>query len=108
MKWKLKTGKAGFGTATVSISANNLSNCDSKYGYVKRWLSKWVPGTTREVTDALTVNASGSGSAILLVQKNLPLKVKDDIIRIIQIRCNYRSNYVPTKKKFENQQFKNL
>ncbi len=33
---KVKTGKADFGTATVSISANStLQNLTQKYGYVK-------------------------------------------------------------------------
>ena len=58
---KVKTGKADFGTATVSISANNpLKIVTQTYGYVEVEAGKWAPGTTpekEEVKDALTVNA---------------------------------------------------
>ena len=60
---KVKTGKADFGTATVSISADNpLKIVTQKYGYVKDDTGKWVPGTTpekEEVTDALTAKCFG-------------------------------------------------
>ena len=64
---KVKTGKRRLWYQQLfPFQQTTLSKIlTQKYGYVKDDTGKWVPGTTpekEEVTDALTVNASGSGS----------------------------------------------
>ena len=103
---KVKTGKADFGTATVSISADNpLKILTQKYGYVKDDTGKWVPGTTpekEEVTDALTVNASGSGSVHSIGTEEFTFEGKDDVIGSYKVDATTGQITFTPKKKFEN------
>lgn len=103
---KVKTGKADFGTATVSISADNpLKIVAQKYGYVKDDTGKWVPGTTpekEEVTDALTVNASGSGSVHSIGTEEFTFEGKDDVIGSYTVDATTGQITFTPKKKFEN------
>lgn len=103
---KVKTGKADFGTATVSISADNpLKIVTQKYGYVKDDTGKWVPGTTpekEEVTDALTVNASGSGSVHSIGTEEFTFEGKDDVIGSYKVDATTGQITFTPKKKFEN------
>ncbi len=83
-----------------SISADNPQNCDSEIWLrLKMTQVNGFPGTTpgeEEVTDALTVNASGSGSVHSIgTEEFLLFEGKDDVIDHTN-RCNYRSNYVHT------------
>ena len=103
---KVKTGKADFGTATVSISVDNpLKIVTQKYGYVKDDTGKWVPGTTpekEEVTDALTVNASGSGSVHSIGTEEFTFEGKDDVIGSYKVDATTGQITFTPKKKFEN------
>ena len=103
---KVKTGKADFGTATVSISADNpLKIVTQKYGYVKDDTGKWVPGTTpekEEVTDALTANASGSGSVHSIGTEEFTFEGKDDVIGSYKVDATTGQITFTPKKKFEN------
>lgn len=103
---KVKTGKADFGTATVSISADNpLKIVTQKYGYVEVEKDKWVPGTTpekEEVTDALTVNASGSGSVHSIGTEEFTFEGKDDVIGSYKVDATTGQITFTPKKKFEN------
>lgn len=103
---KVKTGKADFGTATVSISADNpLKIVTQKYGYVKDDTGKWVPSTTpekEEVTDALTVNASGSGSVHSIGTEEFTFEGKDDVIGSYKVDATTGQITFTPKKKFEN------
>ena len=103
---KVKTGKADFGTATVSISADNpLKIVTQKYGYVEVETDKWVPGTTpekEEVTDALTVNASGSGSVHSIGTEEFTFEGKDDVIGSYKVDATTGQITFTPKKKFEN------
>ena len=103
---KVKTGKADFGTATVSISADNpLKIVTQKYGYVKDDTGKWIPGTTpekEEVTDALTANASGSGSVHSIGTEEFTFEGKDDVIGSYKVDATTGQITFTPKKKFEN------
>ena len=102
---KVKTGKADFGTATVSISANNpLKIVTQTYGYVEVEAGKWAPGTTpakEEVTDALTVNASGSGSVHSIGTEEFTFEGKDDVIGSYTVDATTGQITFTPKKKFE-------
>ena len=102
---KVKTGRANFGDATVSISADNpLKIVTQKYGYVKDDTGKWVPGTTpekEEVTDALTVNASGSGSVHSIGTEEFTFEGKDDVIGSYKVDATTGQITFTPKKKFE-------
>ena len=102
---KVKTGKADFGTATVSISANNpLKIVTQTYGYVEVEAGKWAPGTTpekEEVTDALTVNASGSGSVHSIGTEEFTFEGKDDVLGSYKVDATTGQITFTPKKKFE-------
>lgn len=102
---KVKTGKADFGTATVSISANNpLKIVTQTYGYVEVEAGKWAPGTTpanEEVTDALTVNASGSGSVHSIGTEEFTFEGKDDVLGSYTVDATTGQITFTPKKKFE-------
>ena len=102
---KVKTGKADFGTATVSISANNpLKIVTQTYGYVEVAAGKWAPGTTpekEEVTDALTVNASGSGSVHSIGTEEFTFEGKDDVLGSYKVDATTGQITFTPKKKFE-------
>lgn len=102
---KVKTGRANFGDATVSISADNpLKIVTQKYGYVEVEKDKWVPGTTpekEEVTDALTVNASGSGSVHSIGTEEFTFEGKDDVIGSYKVDATTGQITFTPKKKFE-------
>ena len=91
---------------TVSISADNpLKIVTQKYGYVKDDTGKWVPGTTpekEEVTDALTVNASGSGSVHSIGTEEFTFEGKDDVIGSYKVDATTGQITFTPKKKFEN------
>ena len=76
-----------------------------KYGYVKDDTGKWVPGTTpekEEVTDALTVNASGSGSVHSIGTEEFTFEGKDDVIGSYKVDATTGQITFTPKKKFEN------
>ena len=102
---KVKTGKADFGTATVSISADNpLKIVKQTYGYVEVEAGKWAPGTTpekEEVTDALTVNASGSGSVHSIGTEEFTFEGKDDVLGSYKVDATTGQITFTPKKKFE-------
>lgn len=102
---EVKTGKADFGTATVSISANNpLKIVTQTYGYVEVEAGKWAPGTTpekEEVTDALTVNASGSGSVHSIGTEEFTFEGKDDVLGSYKVDATTGQITFTPKKKFE-------
>ena len=102
---KVKTGKADFGTATVSISANNpLKIVTQTYGYVEVEAGKWAPGTTpakEEVTGALTVNASGSGSVHSIGTEEFTFEGKDDVLGSYKVDATTGQITFTPKKKFE-------
>ena len=102
---KVKTGKADFGTAIVSISADNpLKIVTQTYGYVEVEAGKWAPGTTpekEEVTDALTVNASGSGSVHSIGTEEFTFEGKDDVIGSYKVDATTGQITFTPKKKFE-------
>lgn len=102
---KVKTGKADFGTATVSISANNpLKIVTQTYGYVEVEAGKWAPGTTpekEEVTDALTVNASGSGSVHSIGTEEFTFEGKNDVLGSYKVDATTGQITFTPKKKFE-------
>ena len=103
---KVKTGRANFGDATVSISADNpLKIVKQTYGYVEVEAGKWAPGTTpekEEVTDALTVNASGSGSVHSIGTEEFTFEGKDDVIGSYKVDATTGQITFTPKKKFEN------
>ena len=102
---KVKTGKADFGTAIVSISADNpLKIVTQTYGYVEVEAGKWAPGTTpekEEVTDALTVNASGSGSVHSIGTEEFTFEGKDDVLGSYKVDATTGQITFTPKKKFE-------
>ena len=102
---KVKTGKADFGGATVSISADNpLKIVTQTYGYVEVEGGKWAPGTTpekEEVTDALTVNASGSGSVHSIGTEEFTFEGKDDVLGSYKVDATTGQITFTPKKKFE-------
>lgn len=102
---KVKTGKADFGGATVSISADNpLKIVTQTYGYVEVEAGKWAPGTTpekEEVTDALTVNASGSGSVHSIGTEEFTFEGKDDVLGSYKVDATTGQITFTPKKKFE-------
>ena len=103
---KVKTGKADFGTADVTISAENpIKIVTQKYGYVEVEKDKWIPGTTpekEEVTDALTVNASGSGSVHSIGTEEFTFEGKDDVLGSYKVDATTGQITFTPKKKFEN------
>lgn len=102
---KVKTGRANFGDATVSISADNpLKIVKQTYGYVEVEAGKWAPGTTpekEEVTDALTVNASGSGSVHSIGTEEFTFEGKDDVLGSYKVDATTGQITFTPKKKFE-------
>lgn len=102
---KVKTGRANFGDATVSISADNpLKIVQQTYGYVEVEAGKWAPGTTpekEEVTDALTVNASGSGSVHSIGTEEFTFEGKDDVLGSYKVDATTGQITFTPKKKFE-------
>ena len=102
---KVKTGKADFSGATVSISADNpLKIVKQTYGYVEVEAGKWAPGTTpekEEVTDALTVNASGSGSVHSIGTEEFTFEGKDDVLGSYKVDATTGQITFTPKKKFE-------
>lgn len=102
---KVKTGKANFGDASVSISADNpLKIVKQTYGYVEVEAGKWAPGTTpekEEVTDALTVNASGSGSVHSIGTEEFTFEGKDDVLGSYKVDATTGQITFTPKKKFE-------
>ena len=102
---KVKTGRANFGYATVSISADNpLKIVKQTYGYVEVEAGKWAPGTTpekEEVTDALTVNASGSGSVHSIGTEEFTFEGKDDVLGSYKVDATTGQITFTPKKKFE-------
>ena len=102
---KVKTGRANFGDASVSISADNpLKIVKQTYGYVEVEAGKWAPGTTpekEEVTDALTVNASGSGSVHSIGTEEFTFEGKDDVLGSYKVDATTGQITFTPKKKFE-------
>ena len=102
---KVKTGKADFGGTTVFISADNpLKIVTQTYGYVEVEAGKWAPGTTpekEEVTDALTVNASGSGSVHSIGTEEFTFEGKDDVLGSYKVDATTGQITFTPKKKFE-------
>ena len=102
---KVKTGKADFGDTTVFISADNpLKIVTQTYGYVEVEAGKWAPGTTpekEEVTDALTVNASGSGSVHSIGTEEFTFEGKDDVLGSYKVDATTGQITFTPKKKFE-------
>lgn len=102
---KVKTGKADFGTATVSISADNpLKIVTQTYGYVEVEAGKWAPDTApkkEEVTDALTVNASGSGSVHSIGTEEFTFEGRDDVLGSYKVDATTGQITFTPKKKFE-------
>ena len=104
---KVKTGRANFGDASVSISADNpLKIVKQTYGYVEVEAGKWAPGTTpekEEVTDALTVNASGSGSVHSIGTEEFTFEGKDDVLGSYKVDATTGQITFTPKKKFETE-----
>ena len=102
---KVKTGRANFGDATVSISADNpLKIVKQTYGYVEVEAGKWAPGTTpekEEVTDASTVNASGSGSVHSIGTEEFTFEGKNDVLGSYKVDATTGQITFTPKKKFE-------
>ena len=74
------------------------------YDYVEVEPGKWAPNTSpkkEEVTDALTVNASGSGSVHSIGTEEFTFEGKDDVLGSYKVDATTGQITFTPKKKFE-------